>query len=90
MLDLGEYATIYQDKPGRYLQNVTQVPDFSLSARLAQEFAAREGREVSSVIAIDPVALSYLLEATGPVRLPTGDELTSTNVVKLLLSDVYA
>ncbi|MDT3316705.1 DUF4012 domain-containing protein [Microbacterium sp. KSW4-11] len=90
VLDLGEYATIYQDKPGRYLQNVTQVPDFSLSARLAQEFAAREGREVSSVIAIDPVALSYLLEATGPVRLPTGDELTSTNVVKLLLSDVYA
>ncbi|MCM3697140.1 DUF4012 domain-containing protein [Microbacterium oleivorans] len=90
VLDLGEYATIYQAKPGRFLQNVTQVPDFSLSARLAQEFAKREGRDVSGVIAIDPVALSYILQATGPVMLVTGEELTSENVVELLLSDVYA
>lgn len=89
VLDLGEYETIYQLKPGRYLQNVTQVPDFSLTGRLAQEFAAREGQRVGSVISLDPVALSYLLDATGPVQLPTGDELTSDNAVQLLLNDVY-
>lgn len=89
VLDLGEYASLYGAKPGRYIQNVTQVPDFSLTARLAQELAKREGRDVSSVMSIDPVALSYLLQATGPVRLPTGDELTSENVVQLLLNDVY-
>ena len=89
VLDLGEYASLYGAKPGRYIQNVTQVPDFSLTARLAQEFAKREGRDVTSVMSIDPVALSYLLEATGPVRLPTGDELTSDNAVQLLLNEVY-
>ncbi|MFJ6677548.1 DUF4012 domain-containing protein [Microbacterium sp. NPDC091382] len=89
VLDLGEYDSLYGAKPGRYMQNVTQVPDFSLTARLAQEFAKREGRDVSSVMSIDPVALSYLLEATGPVRLPSGDELTSDNAVQLLLNEVY-
>lgn len=28
ILDLGEYASIYQAQPGRFLQNITQVPDF--------------------------------------------------------------
>ncbi|OAH49337.1 DUF4012 domain-containing protein [Microbacterium oleivorans] len=89
VLDLGEYATIYQAKPGRFLQNVTQVPDFRLTAELAREFAARNDRPVDSVVSIDPVALSYLLEATGPVTLPTGIELTSANAVDYLLNDVY-
>lgn len=90
VLDLGEYETIYQTKPGRFIQNVTQIPDFPVTAQLAREFASREGRDVSSVLALDPVALSYLLEATGPVQLPNGDELNSGNAVQLLLSDVYA
>lgn len=89
VLDLGEYETVYQAKPGRFIQNVTQVPDFALTGRLAQEFAQREGERVGSVIALDPVALSYLLESTGPVTLPTGDELTSDNAVDLLLNEVY-
>ena len=38
---------------------------------------------------VDPVVLSGLLKATGPVTLPSGDRLTSSNAVKLLLSDVY-
>lgn len=89
VLDLGEYAAIYGAKPGRFLQNVTQVPDFRLAARLAREFAAREDIAADGVISIDPVALSYLLDATGPVRLPTGDELTSANAAPFLLNGVY-
>lgn len=89
ILDLGEYAAIYQAKPGRFLQNVTQVPDFALTAELSREFMAREGVDVSSVISIDPVALSYLLEATGPLQLPTGDELTSENAAQFLMNEVY-
>ncbi len=76
VLDLGEYASLYGAKPGRYIQNVTQVPDFSLTARLAQEFAKREGRDVSSVMSIDPVALSYLLQATVHHRVPSTRGLT--------------
>ncbi|WP_435526789.1 DUF4012 domain-containing protein [Microbacterium aurantiacum] len=92
VLPLGpEVQGIYGERPGRWIQNVTQVPDFPLAAQLAQEMWAREhdGQRVDGVIAMDPVALSYLLEATGPVELPTGDVLTSENAVPLLLNEVY-
>ncbi|MEW1835853.1 DUF4012 domain-containing protein [Microbacterium sp. NPDC079995] len=89
ILDLGEYAAIYQAKPGRFLQNITQVPDFRVTADLAKEFATREDVAVDGVLSIDPVALSYLLEATGPVELPGGATLTSANAAQFLLNDVY-
>ncbi|WP_405371708.1 MULTISPECIES: DUF4012 domain-containing protein [unclassified Microbacterium] len=89
VLDLGDYETIYQKKPGRFIQNITQVPDFAFTGQLGREFAKRAGEEITSVVSLDPVALSYLLEATGPVALPTGEELTSDNAVDLLLSEVY-
>ena len=87
-----EVFAIYGDRPGRWIQNVTQVPDFAMSAALAREMWAREhgGQQVDGVIALDPVALSYLLEATGPITLPTGDVLTPETAVPLLLNDVYA
>lgn len=92
VLDLGaEVHGIYGANPGRWIQNITQVPDFTVSARLAQEMWAREhdGHRVDGVISFDPVALSYLLTATGPVTTPTGDRLTASNVVKTLLRDSY-
>jgi hypothetical protein len=86
-----EVLAIYGDRPGRWIQNVTQVPDFTQSAPLAREMWAREhdGQQVDGVIALDPVTLSYLLEATGPIELPTGDTLTAENAVPLLLNEVY-
>lgn len=81
---------IYGTRPAQWIQNVTQVPDFSVSGELAREMWKLEtGLEVDGVISMDPVALSYLLEATGPVELPTGDVLTADNAVDLLLNDVY-
>lgn len=85
-----DVAAIYGERPGRWMQNVTQVPDFAVSASLAREMWLRQhGQAVDGVISIDPVALSYLLEATGPVTLLGGDILTSENAVPLLLNDVY-
>ncbi|WP_396668842.1 DUF4012 domain-containing protein [Microbacterium sp. R86528] len=86
-----DVLAIYTDHPGKWIQNVTQVADFSISGELARQMWALEhnGDEVDGVIALDPVALSYLLEATGPIELPTGDVLTSENAVQLLLNDVY-
>jgi len=49
----------------------------------------KHGVAVDSVIATDPVALSYILRATGPVALPSGDTLTAENAVSLLLNEVY-
>ncbi|MGP2481120.1 DUF4012 domain-containing protein, partial [Listeria monocytogenes] len=72
------------------IQDVTQVPDFAVGAPLAREMWRRQtGTAVDGVIAVDAVALSSLLEATGPVTLPTGDVLTSADAVPLLLDEVY-
>lgn len=91
VLPLGpEVEAIYGQRPGEWMHNVTQVPDFALAGALAREMWARKhGTQVDGVIAIDPVTLSYLLAATGPVTLPTGDVLTSDNAVQLLLNEVY-
>ncbi|WP_295852952.1 DUF4012 domain-containing protein [uncultured Microbacterium sp.] len=81
---------IYDTRPARFIQNTTQVPDFSVGAPVAREMWRRlSGSTVDSVVTLDPVTLSYLLRATGPVTLPSGDQLTADNAVSLLLSDVY-
>ncbi|MDX2377627.1 DUF4012 domain-containing protein [Microbacterium sp. LRZ72] len=85
-----EVLAIYGTRPGRYPANVTQLPDFTLGAPLAREFWQQtHGDDADGVIAVDPVALSYILEVTGPVSLPTGDTLTAENVVQLVLNEVY-
>lgn len=82
---------LYGDITGRYMQDVTLTPRFDVSAKLAREMWRQKfGLEADGVLAMDPVTLGYLLAATGPVRLPTGDTLTAENAVRLLLSDVYA
>jgi len=40
-------------------------------------------------VALDPVVLGYLLRATGPITLATGDQLNAENAVEMLLRDVY-
>lgn len=97
-----EQQQIYTGRLGKFMQDVNLTPDFPTSATTAQAMWERKsGKRVDGVISIDPVALSYILDATGPVkisspelislaknRLPT--ELTGKNVVQTLLSDVYA
>ncbi|WP_167042652.1 DUF4012 domain-containing protein [Salinibacterium sp. ZJ454] len=86
-----ETEGLYGSIVGEYIQNVTLTPHFALSGALAQEmWRLQYGTTVDGVISVDPVALSYLLRATGPITLATGDVLTSDNAVQLLLSDVYA
>ncbi|MCJ1706366.1 DUF4012 domain-containing protein [Microbacterium sp. VKM Ac-2923] len=85
-----DVRSIYDTRPARYLQNTTQVPDFSVGAPLAREMWRRvHGTTVDAVVALDPVTLAYLLRATGPVRLPSGDVLTTDNAVPLLLDETY-
>ncbi|QOD02643.1 DUF4012 domain-containing protein [Pseudarthrobacter sp. BIM B-2242] len=97
-----EQQQIYSQRVGKFMQDVNLTPDFPTAASTAQAMWERKtGQRVDGVISIDPVALSYILDATGPVKithpelvklaslgLPT--ELTGKNVVQTLLSDVYA
>jgi hypothetical protein len=85
-----ETKAIYGDNTAQYVQDVNFTPQFPLTATITREMWSQQfGVQVDGVISIDPVALSYLLKATGPVTLANGDQLTSDNAVQLLLTDVY-
>ena len=46
-------------------------------------WAQQSGTNVDGVMAIDPVALSYILGAVGAVTMPDGETITKDNVVEL-------
>ncbi|WP_258073861.1 DUF4012 domain-containing protein [Arthrobacter sp. Y81] len=97
-----DQTTIYSRRIGTYIQDVNLTPDFPTTAATAQAMWEKtKGERLDGVLSLDPVALAYILDATGAVRvestsaasvgkgsLPT--ELTGRNVVRTLLSDVYA
>jgi hypothetical protein len=53
-------------------------------------WAQQSGMNVDGAIAIDPVALSYVLSAIGPVTMPDGEVITKDNVVELTESTAYS
>lgn len=86
-----QLEALYGTKIGRWIQDSTLSPDFTDTAAIVRAYWAESfGTPVDAVASFDPVALSYLLRAIGPVTLPTGDVLTADNAVPLLLNEVYA
>jgi Protein of unknown function (DUF4012) len=97
-----EQQQIYSPRLGKFMQDVNLTPDFPTAAQTAQAmWSERTGQELDGVLAIDPVALSYIIDATGhvkiddpPLREVAADrlpmELTAKNVVPTLLSNVYS
>lgn len=76
--------------PGIYPADVNLSPHFPAAAEIYREMYRRDsGEKVDGVIAVDPVALAYLLRATGPIQIPGSDALASTTAVRSLLSDIY-
>jgi hypothetical protein len=81
---------LYGDLLGTYMHDVTYTPDFPRTGALAQAmWLERTGETVDGVLAVDPIALGYILGATGPVDAGSGITLTSDNAVDILLSGVY-
>jgi len=81
---------LYLPRTAQFFQNVTQPMSFPVGAGIAREMWDRSGgAPLDGVLATDPVALSYLLKATGSVTLTDGQRLTSENAVRLLMRDVY-
>ena len=81
---------LYDGGLGTFIANVTVRPSFTTAAKITQEMWKRQfGYAVDGILSIDPVALGYILRATAPISLPTGDSLTSENLVPLLLNTVY-
>ncbi|MCQ2001771.1 DUF4012 domain-containing protein [Arthrobacter zhaoxinii] len=98
-----EEERLYTARLGTQMQNVNLTPHFPTAAETAKRMweGRHPGQIVDGVLALDPVVLGHLLEATGPVDLadPSVVELvggtqlpislTKDNVVNTLLSDVY-
>jgi len=96
---LGKDATdVFGTQPARFPQDTTMLADFPDTGRTMAAMWKKAGHgTVDGVVATDPVALSHLLGATGPVTVKartddgsTDVELTSDNAVSILLSQVYA
>ncbi|MEV4755992.1 DUF4012 domain-containing protein [Micromonospora sp. NPDC049559] len=91
-----EMRALYGDLPGIYAPDVNLTPHFPTAAKLYREmYRRRSGTSVDGVLATDPVVLSYLLQAIGPVQV-TGQTgvvsqptLAATTAVRTLLSDTY-
>jgi hypothetical protein len=91
-IDLGpEFAQQYGfTNPFTDFRNSNQSSHFPYAAQIWQSmWTQQSGMVVDGVIAIDPVALSYVLDATGPVTMPDGEVVTKDNVVELTESTSY-
>ncbi len=75
---------------GTLPQDTNFTPDFPRTAQiLAGMWKAQEGSSLDGVMSTDPVALSYLLRGTGPVKTAGGRTLSADSVVRLLLNQTY-
>jgi hypothetical protein len=84
-------SALFQGLAGTYMQDATFPPDFARAAQYADAIWTQAGgAPVDGVVALDPVAVSLVLAATGPVGMPDGSTLTSADAVPTLLSGTYA
>ena len=91
-IDLGlEYDQQYGfANPFTDFRNSNMSPHFPYAAQIWRTMWEQQtGTKVDGVIAIDPVALSYLLGAVGPITMPDGEVVSKDNVVELTESTAY-
>ena len=71
-------------------QNANFSPHFPYAAQIWRSiWAQHSGLTVDGVIATDPVALSYILSAVGPIQMPDGEIIDESNVVDITLNQAY-
>ncbi|WP_082690316.1 DUF4012 domain-containing protein [Mycobacterium sp. M26] len=76
--------------PTTDFRNSNQSSHFPYAAQIWKSmWEQQSGENVDGVLAIDPIALSYILGVTGPVKMPDGETVTKDNVVELTESTVY-
>jgi hypothetical protein len=83
---------LYSDYLVHHINTSSSRPDFPTMAEIVTAFWQRDigDDRIDGVVSIDPIALGYVLSATGPITLDTGEVLAADNAAQMLLSDVYA
>jgi hypothetical protein len=72
-------------------QDSNVSPDFPTVGKVwVAMWRAKTGEQLDGAIAADPTALSYLLDATGPAKLPDGSKVSGRNVVALTQQKAYS
>ncbi|WP_240980773.1 MULTISPECIES: DUF4012 domain-containing protein [unclassified Streptomyces] len=92
-VDLGDdYAALHgHNAPTTTWVNSNLSPHFPYAARIwTAAWRKHTGQKVDGALALDPSALSGLLTASGPARLPDGTTVTAANVVDLTERSSYA
>jgi hypothetical protein len=92
-VDLGsEFNKVYGwANPLTDFRNSNLSPHFPYAAQIWKSmWEGRSGATVDGVIALDPVVLSYVLGAIGPVALADGEVINADNVVELTMSTAYS
>lgn len=83
-------VALFEDRPGRFLQNITSIPDFREAGQtIAARWQGRFGGTVDGVIAVDALVASHLLSATGELQFGPFTA-TADTVTGILLSEIYA
>lgn len=87
-----EYDQQYgYNQPFFDIRNSNLSPHFPYAAQIWKGmWLEQTGMDVSGAIAIDPVALSYILGAVGPVTMPDGEVVSRDNVVELTEATAYS
>ncbi|MFJ2550482.1 DUF4012 domain-containing protein [Microbacterium sp. NPDC087591] len=83
-------VALFEDRPGRFMQNITSIPDFSEAGpTIAARWEGRFGGTVDGVIAVDTVVAANLMKATGDLSFGSFTATPDT-IVSILLSEIYA
>ncbi|WP_354637073.1 DUF4012 domain-containing protein [Kitasatospora camelliae] len=87
-----DYESRYAaDDSTRLMANSNLSAHFPYAAQIwTGLWRQKTGQQLDGAIATDPVGLARVLAATGPVRLPNGEQLTAADTVALTESTAYA
>ena len=92
-IDLGpEYNALWGPRNTTTdFRNSNASPHFPYAGQIwSSMWTEQTGEVLNGTIATDPIALSYILGATGPVTLADGEQITADNVVEITLSTAYS
>jgi len=86
-----DYEALYGNTASERLYvNSNLSAHFPYAAAIwAAMWQRKTGQTLDGALAVDPVALSYLLEVTGPAAAPDGTQITAANVVEMTQNSSY-
>lgn len=87
-----DYQRRYREVgPWRFFLNATMTPDFPTAASVMEEIYEQEkGTKVGGTVTMNPIALSALLQLTGPISVDGWPEpISADNAQRVLLHDQY-